>query len=134
MPYSLDLGLLDGQRLQPAAGYKLVMAQKSKRQLAADTSFQKNYDSLHSALALPNMISGLASKLYEISIITAETRDAVQLTSGITSLYRAATLLQAVESSIKMDHRRFQQFIRILKNNLTLKPTGIQLHQCYSKS
>ena len=110
------------------------MAQKSKRNLAADTSFRKNYNSLHSALALPNVTSVLASKLYERAIITAETRDAVQLTSGITPLDRAASLLQAVESSIKMDRQRFRQFIRILRNNPTLKPTAIRLHQCYSKS
>ena len=84
------------------------MAQRSKRNLAADTSFWKNYDNLHSAFALPNVTSALASKLYEREIITAETKDAVQLTSGITPLDRAATLLQAVESSIKLDHRRFR--------------------------
>ena len=108
----------------------------AQRNLAADTSFRKNYGSLHSALAQPNVTSGLASKLYEKTIITAETRDAVQFTIGITPSDRAANLLQAVESSIKIDHQRFQQFIRILKNDptLKLKLAAKRLHRCYSKS
>ena len=110
------------------------MAQKSKRNLAADTVFRDNYASLHSALAQPN-VTELASQLYEKALITPGTRDDVQFTKGITLSDRAASLLRAVESSIKSDHRRFRQFIRILRDNhdVALKRIAIQLRQFYSK-
>ena len=112
----------------------IVMAQgnqQQKRNLASE-AFRKNYDALNDALAQPDVASGLAIKLYSGAIITVETRDGVQMT-GIPPIKQASLLLQAVESSIKIDHTRLRKFTRVLKKKPVLEPIARQLHQCYSK-
>ena len=112
----------------------IVMAQGNqlqKRNLASE-AFRKNYDALNDALVQPDVASGLAVKLYSGAIITLETRDAIQM-SGITPIKQASFLLQAVESSIKIDHTRLRKFTRVLKKKPVLEPIARQLRQCYSK-
>ena len=105
------------------------MAQKLEKHLSAADAFRINYADLHSALSSPTLPCRLASNLYKSEIITADTRDAVQFTLGISPAQQAAKLLQAVESSIKMDQRRLQQFIRELKKENALKPIALKLCQ-----
>ena len=105
--------------------------QPRERNLAAE-AFRKNYSALHDALAQPGVAGVLATKLYSGAIITSETRDAVQM-SSFTPTQQANCLLQAVESSIKIDHTRLRKFTRVLKKQPVLKPIARQLRQCYSK-
>ena len=105
--------------------------QPQKRNLAAE-AFRRHYAALHSAIAQPDVAGGLATKLYSGAIITLETRDAVQMPS-FTPTQQANLLLQAVESSIKIDHTRLRKFTRLLKKQPVLKPIAKQLRQCYSK-
>ena len=105
--------------------------QPLKRNLAAET-FRRNYTSLSDTLAQHDMVGGLARKLYSEAIITSETRDAVQ-THIFTPTQQAMWLLQAVESSIKIDHTKLRKFTRVLKKQPVLEPIAKQLHQCYRK-
>ena len=105
--------------------------QPQKSNLAAE-AFMRHYAALHDALALPDVASMLAIKLYGGAIITPETRDAIQ-TTGITSAQQASWLLQAVESSIKIDHRRLRKFTRLMRKQSVLSPIATKLRQCYSK-
>ena len=105
--------------------------QPQKRNLAAQ-AFMESYSALHDALAQPDLASRFATKLYSGAIITPETRDAVQTTS-ITPAQQASWLLQAVESSIRIDYTRFRKFTRILKKQSVLKPIAKQLRQRYRK-
>ena len=106
--------------------------QLQKRNLASE-AFRKKYDALSDALAQPDVASWLAIKLYTGAIITVETRDAIQMTAGITPAKQASLLLQAVESSIKIDHTRLRKFTRLMKKKPVLEPIARQLHQRYSK-
>ena len=105
--------------------------QPQKRSLAAD-AFRSNYAALKDAFAQPGVASGLAAKLYSGAIITVETRDAVLMPS-FTPTQQANLLLQAVESSIKIDHTRLRKFTRVLKKQPVLEPIAKQLRQCYRK-
>ena len=105
--------------------------QPQKRNLAAE-AFKRNSTALHDALAQPDVASGLATKLYNGAIIALETRDAVQMPS-FTPAQQANWLLQAVESSIKIDHTRLRKFTRVLRKQPVLKPIAKQLRQCYRK-
>ena len=105
--------------------------QPQKSNLAAE-AFMRHYAALHDALAQPGMASRLATKLYDGAIITPETRDAVQ-TTGITPVQQASRLLQAVETSIRIDYRRLRIFTRLLKKQPVLSPIAKQLRQCYRK-
>ena len=102
-----------------------------ERNFAAE-AFRKNYAALSDALAQPDVASWLATKLYSGAIITLETRDAVQM-AGITATRQASLLLQAVESSIKIDHTRLRKFTRVMKKKPVLEPIARQLRQRYSK-
>ena len=105
--------------------------QPQKRNLAAE-AFRRNYAALQDALAPPDVADVLATKLYGGAIITSETRDAVQ-TPSFTPIQQANRLLQAVESSIKIDHTRLRKFTRVLKKQPVLEPIAKQLRQCYRK-
>ena len=105
--------------------------QPQKSNLAAE-AFRRNYSALHDALALPDVASRLVTKLYGGAIITPETRDAVQ-TTGITPAHQASRLLQAVESSIRIDYRKLRSFVRVLRKQPVLSPIAKQLRQCYRK-
>ena len=105
--------------------------QAQKRNLAAE-AFRKSYSALHDALALPDVASRLTTKLYGGAIITLETRDAIQIT-GITPAQQASRLLQAVESSIRIDYKRLRKFTRLLKKQPVLSPIAEELRQCYRK-
>ena len=105
--------------------------QPQKRNFAAE-AFRRNSTALHDALAQPDVASRLATKLYNGAIITVETRDAVQMPS-FTPTQQANWLLQAVESSIKIDHTRLRKFTRVLRKQPVLKPIAKQLRQCYRK-
>ena len=107
------------------------MDEVQKSNLAAE-AFRRHYSALHDALALPDVASRLATKLYGGAIITPETRDAVQ-TTGITPAQQASWLLQAVESSVRIDYRRLRKFVRVLKKQPVLSPIAKQLRQCYRK-
>ena len=106
--------------------------QVQKRNLAAE-AFGRHYDTLHSALAQPDVASGLATKFYNGAIITSEIRDVVQMTS-FTPKQQADWLLPVVESSIRTDHRKLRRLIKVLRKQPVLKPIAKQLHQCYRKS
>jgi hypothetical protein len=103
--------------------------QVQKRNLAAE-AFGRHYDTLHSALAQPDVASGLATKFYNGAIITSEIRDVVQMTS-FTPKQQADWLLPVVESSIRTDHRKLRRLIKVLRKQPVLKPIAKQLHQCY---
>ena len=105
--------------------------QSQKKNLATE-AFRRNYATLHEALAQPDVASGLAIKLYSGAIITVETRDATQIPS-FTPRQQANLLLQAVESSINIDHTRLRKFTRVLKKQPVLEPIAKQLCQCYRK-
>ena len=110
------------------------MAQENqplKENLAAE-AFRRNYAALQDALAPPGVASGLAAKLYSGAIITLGTRDAVLMPS-FTPTQQANWLLQAVESSIKIDHSRLRKFTRVLRKQPVLVPIAKQLRQCYRK-
>ena len=105
--------------------------QPQKTNLAAE-AFRRNYAALHSALAQPDVASGLAVTLYSEAIITLRTRDAVQMTS-LTPAEQVNRLLRAVESSIDIDYTRLRKFTRVLRKQPVLQPTAKQLRQCYCK-
>ena len=105
--------------------------QPQKKNLAAE-AFRSNYAALHDAIAQPGVASGLATKLYSGAIITAETRDTVLMPAFIPT-QQANWLLQAVESSIKIDHTRLRKITRVLKKQPVLEPIAKQLRQCYRK-
>ena len=105
--------------------------QPQRRNLAAE-AFRRNYAALHSALAQPDVASGLATKLYCRAIISLETRDAIQA-SCFTPTQQANWLLRAVESSIKIDHTRLRKLTLLLRKKPFLEPIAKQLHQCYRK-
>ena len=105
--------------------------QPLKENLAAE-AFRRKYAALHDAIAQPDVSSGLAAKLYSGAIISLKTRDAVQMPS-FTPTQKADSLLQAVESSIKIDHTRLRKFTRVLKKQPVLEPIARQLRQCYRK-
>ena len=106
--------------------------QPQKRNLAAE-AFGRHYAALHSALAQPDVATGLAIKLYNGAVITSEIRDVVQMTS-FTPKQQADWLLPVVESSIRTDHTRLRRLIKVLRKQPVLKPIAKQLHQCYRKS
>ena len=109
------------------------MAAESTTNLASD-AFRKHYDTLYSALSSqPDTVLGLTVKLYKRVVITQDTRDSIQLTTGITPGHRASTLLLAVESSIRIDRRNLRKFVRILRKEPTLKSVADALQQSYSK-
>ncbi len=109
------------------------MAGESTINLASD-AFRKHYDTLYSALASqPDTVLGLTARLYKRVLITQDTRDCIQLTTGITPGHQASRLLLAVESSIRIDRRNLRQFVRVLKKEPTLKPVANALQQSYSK-
>ena len=112
----------------------VIMAEgnQPQRKNLAEIALRRNYVALHDALAQPRVAADLAIKLYGGVIITPETRDEI-LTPGIPCTQQAYSLLRAVESSIKMDHTRFQKFVRMVKKQPVLKPIATQLRQCYSK-
>ena len=117
------------------AYYTAVMVRRNqlqKKNLAAE-AFRRHYTDLHDALAQPHMANELARKLYNGSIITSETREAIQFTPGITPRLQADLLLRAVESSITIDHTRLRKFTRVLKKVPVLEPIAKQLRQSYSK-
>ena len=105
--------------------------QPLKKNLAAE-AFRRHYAALHDAIAQPDVASGLAAKLYSGAIIAVETRDAVLMPS-FTPTQKADSLLQAVDSSIKIDHTRLRKFTRVLKKQPVLEPIAKQLRQCYRK-
>ena len=104
--------------------------QPQKGNLAA-AALWTNFTALYGALVQPRVAAGLALKLYNGAIITSETRDAVQI-PGLSPTQRASLLIQAVESSIKIDHARLRKFTRVLRKQPLLEPVAKQLHQCYS--
>ena len=104
--------------------------QPQKGNLAA-AALWTNFTALYDALAQPRVATGLAVKLYNGAIITSETRDAIQ-TPDISPTQRASLLIQAVESSIKIDHGKLRKFTRVLKKQPLLEPVAKQLRQCYS--
>ena len=108
--------------------------QRQKRNLAAQ-AFRRHYLALYDALAQPNVASDweLARKLYNGSVITSETKEAIQLTPGITPRQQADLLLGEVESSINIDHTRLRKFTRVLKKVPVLEPIAKRLRQSYSK-
>ena len=106
--------------------------QLQKRNLASE-AFRRNYESLHGALAQPDVASGLAIKLYNGAIITSATREAIQFPASITPRQQADVLLQAVDSSVKIDHTRLRKFTRVLKKEPVLEPIAKRLRQCYSE-
>ena len=109
------------------------MAETSQPQKGnlAERAFRKKYSALCDALAQAHVATRLAMKLYSGAIITAETRDAIQ--TATPPAQQAYLLLQAVETSIKIDYRRLRKFIRILRKQPVLEPISNQLRQCYSK-
>ena len=109
-----------------------MMAEKTKRNLALD-AFREHYDSLHSAISQPDMVSGLASKVYKKAIITRDTRNAVQLATGSSPAQRGAMLLQAIETAIQSNQHNLHQFVQILRKEPSLKPLGDSLWHYYSK-
>ena len=109
------------------------MAAESTTNLASD-AFRKHYDTLYSALASqPDTVLGLTAKLYKRVVITQDTRNSIQLTTGITPGHRASRLLLAVESSFRNNRRNLRQFIRVLRKEPTLKSIADELQQSYSK-
>ena len=117
--------------------YTTVMVQRNqqqKRNLAAQ-AFRRHYLALHDALAQTNVASDweLARKLYNGSVITSETKEAIQLTPGITPRQQTDLLLGEVESSINIDHTRLRKFTRVLKKVPVLEPIAKRLRQSYSK-
>ena len=118
------------------AYYTVVMVQRNqlqKKNLAAEAFRRHYYTDLHDALAQPHMANELARKLYNGSIITSETSEAIQFTPGITPRLQADLLLRAVESSITIDHTRLRKFTRVLKKVPVLEPIAKRLRQSYSK-
>ena len=105
--------------------------QPQKKRLAAE-AFRKNYGALCKALVQPDMASSLAVELYSETIITAESRDAVQVPFN-TPTRQAILLLQAMEPFIKIDHTKFRKVTRLLKKQPVLEPIAEQLYQCYRK-
>ena len=108
------------------------MAEKAQRNLAS-VAVREHYDTLHSAISQPTLVIEVASKAYKWVLITRETRDAIQFTTGISPGQRAALLLQAVESAIQIDYRNLRQFVRLLRKEPTLKPIAKALQTSYSK-
>ena len=115
-----------------AAAVQMAEGNQPQKSNLAVEALRRNYTALHDALAQPGMASRLVTKLYSGAIITEATRDAVQ-TTGITPVQQANWLLQAVESSIKMDYRSLRQFTRLLKKQPVLSPIAKELRQCYRK-
>ena len=107
------------------------MVEKQKK--FASLAFRKHYDTLQTAISTPDLVNSLASKLYKRLLITKETRDAVQFTTGISPMDKAAMLLQAVESTIQIDKHCLFRFVRLLKKQPILKPFAEKLRKEYSK-
>ena len=80
------------------------MAEGSKENLAY-RAFRESYDSLLHVTAQPGLVVRLASRLYNKALISASTRDTVQLTLGLSPEQQAAILLNAVERSIRTKRR-----------------------------
>ncbi len=104
--------------------------QPQKRDLAAK-AFMRTYAALHNAIAQPDVPNWFAVQLYSDTIITRETRDAVQ--TSPTPIQQASLLLQGVESSIKTDYTRLWTVTKLLKKQPVLKPIAKKLLQRYRK-
>ena len=96
-------------------------------------AFREHFDVLYSTLtSQPELILGLASKLYKRLLISEDTRHAIQQTAGIVSpVYQASRLLLAIESAIEMNPRILRQLLRILRKES--KSVAEALQKRYSK-
>ena len=105
------------------------MAEKPAKKLALH-AFREQYGTLYLTLtSQPELVLRLASKR---ALISEETRDAIQHTTGITG-YQASRLLSAIESAIAINPRILRQFLRVLRKESTLKSVAEAIKERCSK-
>lgn len=108
------------------------MTSKEKQNLAHQ-AFRAHYDTLHGLLCDSGLIQKLSRKLSSKSVITRDTKDALQLSASLEPAQQATLLLRAVEVSIEHRHRDLRVFVRVLQKETSVATAASQLYQTYGR-
>ena len=79
-------------------------------------AIQKHFDELWGAISRLGMLD-LTAKAYSKGLITAEVKDTVFSTNGMSSGVKADILLSAIQEHIKTDPSAFKVFVEILRSD-----------------
>lgn len=94
---------------------------------------KRHYESLHSLLADPGIVSKLIFQLYCSKLITFSDQCLLDDCAGRGAAHQATELLTIVMKAVSIDEQYFGKFVRVLKEEPVLCPTAVQLFKSYSK-
>lgn len=94
---------------------------------------KQQYDSLHSLLADPNVVSKLIVRLHHNELITYSDQCLLDDYAGRGSSHQATALLAIVMNSVVTDDKYFEKFLRVLKEDPVLCPTAVHMFKSYSR-
>lgn len=94
---------------------------------------RQHYNSLHSLLADPSVVSNLIVRLHHNELITYSDQCLLNDYAGRGSSHQATALLTIVMNSVVIHDEYFEKFVKVLKEDPVLCPTAVHLLKSYSR-
>lgn len=94
----------------------------------------QHYDSLHSLLSDPGLVSKLIIRLHHNDLITYSDQCLLDDCAGRGAAHQATELLKIVMNLVLLDEGNFEKFVKVLKEDPVLCPIAVHLLKSYRES